>query len=113
MRHKGRFGLSVACAGNLNLDGLSDRPYSKENRGIEVSFWFKIQLMLTRLLPWNADIIISWYLNFSFFQDMLVGAPYDGPDHKGAIYVYLGSAIRKQQGTEWKYAQVQIPYLYE
>ena len=42
---------------------------------------------------------------------MLVGAPYDGPDHKGAIYVYLGSAIRKQQGTEWKYAQVQMIYL--
>ena len=37
---------------------------------------------------------------------MLIGAPYDGPDHRGAIYVYLGSAIRKAQGTEWKYAQV-------
>ena len=32
MRHKGRFGLSVACAGNLNLDGLSDR----NRKGIEV-----------------------------------------------------------------------------
>ena len=44
MRHKGRFGLSVACAGNLNLDGLSDRPYSKENRGIEVSFLIKASI---------------------------------------------------------------------
>ena len=36
---------------------------------------------------------------------MIVGAPYDGPDHKGAIYVYLGSSERKASG-QWKYAQV-------
>ena len=34
-----------------------------------------------------------------------MGAPYDGPDHKGAIYVYLGSSERKASG-QWKYAQV-------
>ena len=32
MNHKARFGLSVACAGNLNLDGLS----VGNKRGIEV-----------------------------------------------------------------------------
>ena len=39
---------------------------------------------------------------------MLVGAPYDGPDHRGAIYVYLGSSIRRTNANkiEWKYAQV-------
>lgn len=34
MMHKARFGLSVACAGNLNLDGLSDG----NRRGIEVLY---------------------------------------------------------------------------
>lgn len=36
---------------------------------------------------------------------MIVGAPYDGPDHRGAIYVYLGSKVRLTLGS-WKYAQV-------
>jgi hypothetical protein len=37
---------------------------------------------------------------------LLVGAPYDGEDHRGAIYVYLGSSERKASGKEWSYAQV-------
>ena len=41
---------------------------------------------------------------------MIIGAPYDGPDHRGAIYVYLGSAIRYTKDengkSNWKYAQV-------
>ena len=35
MSHKARFGLSVACAGNLNLDGLT----AGNKRGIEVTFF--------------------------------------------------------------------------
>ena len=44
---------------------------------------------------------------------MLVGAPYDGPDHRGAIYVYLGSSIRRTNANkiEWKYAQVRTKYV--
>lgn len=62
--HKARFGLSVACAGNLNLDGIRGN-----SKGVE---------------------------------DIVVGAPYDGEDHRGAIYVYLGH----QDGIMKKYAQV-------
>lgn len=55
----------MACAGNLNLDGMS-----RDNRkGIE---------------------------------DLVVGAPYDGPDNRGAIYIYLGST----EGVVNKFAQV-------
>ena len=36
INHKARFGLSVACAGNLNLDGLSEG----NRRGVEVSLEF-------------------------------------------------------------------------
>ena len=65
MGHKARFGLSVACAGNINLDGKTrDRP-----KGIE---------------------------------DLVVGAPYDGPDHQGAVYVYLGTL----DGISKKHSQV-------
>ena len=52
--HKARFGLSVACAGNINLDGIT----SESPKGI---------------------------------QDLVIGAPYDGEDHRGAIYIYLGT----------------------
>ena len=64
MGHKSRFGLSVACAGNLNLDGKT-----KTSKGTE---------------------------------DLIVGAPYDGPDHQGAVYIYLGGP----EGVNKKYAQV-------
>ena len=57
--HKGKFGLSVACAGNLNMDGISA---NKNGRGI---------------------------------QDFIVGAPYDGPEQSGAVYVFYGSNERK------------------
>ena len=43
--HKARFGLSVACAGNINLDGIT----SENPKGI---------------------------------QDLVIGAPYDGEDHR-------------------------------
>ena len=66
--HKARFGLSVACIGNLNLDGKSQQV----PKGIE---------------------------------DMAVGAPYDGPDHKGAVYIYLGSS-NSDDMEKWDYAQV-------
>ena len=35
-------------------------------------------------------------------QDLVVGAPYDGPDHQGAIYIYLGTT----EGISKEYAQV-------
>ncbi len=54
-RHKARFGLSVASAGNINLDGLS----ASNRRGVE---------------------------------DLVVGAPYDGEDGRGAVYIYLGGS---------------------
>lgn len=63
--NKARFGLSVACAGNINLDGVT---------------------------PQNPKGI----------QDLVVGAPYDGPDHQGAIYVYLGTT----EGISKSHAQV-------
>lgn len=43
---KGRFGLSMANVGDINLDG---------------------------------------------FDDLMVGAPYAGPDNKGVVYLYHGS----------------------
>ena len=65
--HKARFGLSVACIGNLNLDGK------------------------TRDVP-------------NGIEDMAVGAPYDGADHKGAVYIYLGMS-NPDEVTKWDYAQ--------
>lgn len=35
-------------------------------------------------------------------QDLVIGAPYDGPDHQGAIYIYLGTP----EGISKKHAQV-------
>lgn len=55
----------MACAGNLNLDGIT----RSNPKGIE---------------------------------DLIVGAPYDGADHRGAIYIFLGS----EDGILGKYAQV-------
>jgi len=72
--HKARFGLSVACAGNINLDGVTQ----SNKRGFEVNvFFFKshIKLVLIKILN----------------QDLVVGAPYDGPDGHGAVYVFLGT----------------------
>jgi len=63
--NKARFGLSIACAGNINLDGIT----ASNPKGI---------------------------------QDLVVGAPYDGPDHQGAIYIYLGTA----EGIGKSHAQV-------
>ena len=63
--HKARFGLSVACAGNINLDGIT----SETPKGI---------------------------------QDLVIGAPYDGEDHTGAIYIYLGTP----NGISQTHAQV-------
>ena len=40
------------------------------------------------------------------FQDIAVGAPYDGPDHRGAVYIYLGSETRSSSGEKWDFAQV-------
>ena len=57
--------------------------------------------MLLRAYMYAIMII---YLHF--MQDLLIGAPYDGEDHRGAIYVYLGSSERKASGKEWSYAQV-------
>ena len=57
--------MSVACAGNINLDGRS----GGNQRGI---------------------------------QDLVIGAPYDGPNNKGAIYIYLGTS----EGISKKHAQV-------
>ena len=66
-QHKARFGLAVACAGNLNLDGIT----RDNSRGIE---------------------------------DLVVGAPYDGPDGRGAVYIYLGGP----DGVVNKHAQVTV-----
>eukprot|EP00096_Caligus_rogercresseyi_P015942 TRINITY_DN844_c0_g1_i1.p1 TRINITY_DN844_c0_g1~~TRINITY_DN844_c0_g1_i1.p1 ORF type:complete len:1372 (-),score=393.45 TRINITY_DN844_c0_g1_i1:381-4496(-) len=64
--HKARFGLSVACAGNLDLDGIGKDGSS---RG---------------------------------YEDLLVGAPYDGKDSGGAVYVFRGS----EEGIRSKPSQV-------
>ena len=63
--NKARFGMSIACAGNINLDGRSS-------------------------------------LNQKGIQDLVIGAPYDGPNHRGAIYIYLGTT----EGISKKHAQV-------
>ena len=65
--NKARFGLAVACAGNINLDGRTQET----PKGI---------------------------------QDLVVGAPYDGPEHRGAIYIYLGTP----EGISKNYAQVRL-----
>ena len=36
---------------------------------------------------------------------MAVGAPYDGPDHRGAVYIYLGSD-QPEALAKWDFAQV-------
>ena len=35
-------------------------------------------------------------------QDLVIGAPYDGEDHRGAIYIYLGTP----DGISQTHAQV-------
>jgi len=64
--------LSIACAGNINLDGIT----ASNPKGI---------------------------------QDLVVGAPYDGPDHQGAIYIYLGTA----EGIGKSHAQVRLLFIKE
>ena len=44
------------------------------------------------------------YLNEFSFSDIAIGAPYDGPNGKGAVYIYLGSI----DGVMDKHSQVQI-----
>lgn len=39
---------------------------------------------------------------FIFCTDFVVGAPYDGPNERGAVYVFHGSA----KGVQTKYSQV-------
>lgn len=41
-------------------------------------------------------------INLVSFTDFAVGAPYDGPDHRGAVYIFLGS----QDGVMKKPSQV-------
>ena len=57
------------------------------------------------LCPYNYFCIVLTKC-LIFLQDLLIGAPYDGEDHRGAIYVYLGSSERKASGKDWSYAQV-------
>jgi hypothetical protein len=40
-------------------------------------------------------------------QDLVVGAPYDGPDHQGAVYIFLGTP----EGINKKFAQVIVFFL--
>ena len=42
--------------------------------------------------------------NVIFIVDIAIGAPYDGPDGKGAVYIYLGSI----DGVMEKHSQVNI-----
>lgn len=42
-----------------------------------------------------------WFLIISFI-DFAVGAPYDGPNGRGAVYIYYGS----KDGIRKKYGQV-------
>uniref|UniRef100_A0A6G1SR37 Integrin alpha-8 n=2 Tax=Aceria tosichella TaxID=561515 RepID=A0A6G1SR37_9ACAR len=42
-------------------------------------------------------------LNRDGYQDVAIGAPYDGPEHRGAVYIYMG---RKQGGLSDDYDQV-------
>ena len=37
---------------------------------------------------WTRNIFLN---EIVFHQDLVVGAPYDGPDGRGAIYIFLGS----------------------
>lgn len=52
-------------------------------------------------------------MNLDGFGDFAVGAPYDGPNNKGAVYIYHGS----KEGPLAKHSQViyaedlNIPYL--
>ena len=39
-----------------------------------------------------------------YFTDFAVGAPYDGPNHQGAVYIFLGS----RDGVMKKPSQVRI-----
>ena len=61
----------MACAGNINLDGIT----SENPKGI---------------------------------QDLVIGAPYDGENHQGAIYIYLGTS----EGISQKHAQVILERFY-
>ena len=55
------------------------------------------QVKLQRVI--NNNTIISNYLPNNYqkidliigIQDLVIGAPYDGEDHRGAIYIYLGT----------------------
>jgi hypothetical protein len=39
-------------------------------------------------------------LQFDGFQDFAVGAPFDGDNHEGAIYIYRGSPDFNFQGNK-------------
>ena len=48
------------------------------------------------------------YLNEFYFSDIAIGAPYDGPIGKGAVYIYLGSI----DGVMDKHSQVQCNFFF-
>lgn len=45
---------------------------------------------------------LHFRFNNSFFEDFAVGAPYDGPRLRGAVYIYHGS----EKGVRKTYSQV-------
>lgn len=70
--------------------------------------WTELMLLIILLSykSWSTieNVIYSFvfYLYFYKLSDFAVGAPYDGPNGRGAVYIFYGS----KDGTRKKHGQV-------
>ncbi|XP_048580238.1 integrin alpha-9 isoform X2 [Nematostella vectensis] len=112
------FGSSV-CAVDLNNDGLTDllvgaplftmtmdegRVYVYISNKDGVLSWAKSMTLTGDSVPgarFGFALADAGDLNRDGFHDVVVGAPYEGPNSEGAVYVYHGN----KQGIQNRYQQ--------
>ena len=84
-------------------------PLNMSSRLQHCDYIFFVIVCMSNIL-WNFFFITFQFSLFVFesLTDIVVGAPYGGPDGKGAIYIYHGSA----NGIGNGYEPVQVKLLY-